>query len=82
MSEASYFVARMSRENEDLGHRLNEESLLAQNAVESQLQENLASQQHRQIVSQQFFHIAEGLNKHHMKSTWSPTTNWLNIAWS
>ena len=61
MSQASYFVARMSKENENLGQQLNEESMIAQQAMQHQLQEGVVNQQLRQSLNEQLCRVDEGL---------------------
>ena len=61
ISDASYFVARMSKDNENLGQQLNEESMVAQQAMQHQVQEGVVNQQLRQSLNEQLCRVAAGL---------------------
>ncbi len=63
MLEAKYYVKRMSQENEELGQRLHDESVVAQTAVQNHFQHSQASDQHRHNELHTFMGLVEGLKQ-------------------
>ena len=63
ITDASYYVQRMSQEKERLGQLLHEESMIAQKAVEEHLQFSQAGAQYCQTEQQKFLQIVAGLRR-------------------